>query len=71
MEVGQSGQIGAIVMLIVTRTELGSARTQPLLKVELTALETLLRQRHVVVGIVGVKFSMIMNLSESVFNPLK
>ena len=56
MEVGQSGQDGAHVMLTVIRIELGSARTQLLLKVELTVLETQLSQTHVVVGIVGVKF---------------
>lgn len=67
MEVGHSGQNGAIVMLIVTRKELGTAKTQHHLKVELTALETLLRQSLVVVEIVGVKLIIMIILSESFF----
>ena len=59
MEIGQSGQNGAIVKLIVTRRELENARTQPHLKEGLTALETPLRQSHVVVEIVGVKLIII------------
>ena len=61
MEIGQSGQNGAIVILIVTRRELENARTQPHLKEGLTALETPLRQILVVVEIVGVNLIKMMS----------
>ena len=43
MEDGQSGVNGALVMLTVSSQESGSVRILPLLKVGLTAMETLQR----------------------------